>query len=113
MRFHLDSPSGEPVCFEGYLAAEATALNPNGADSIMIARVFCTIGRQWVVQFEYRSWRRGDASATVAWAVPTAECARDAIAFALRDVPQLARVLFHRLGWPSEPARAAGAFEGH
>lgn len=99
MRFHLDSVSGEPVCFDGQLAAQATALNPNGADSILIARVFRTVGGQWVVQLEFRSWRRGDVSATLAWPATTAGLARRDLAHALRSSPELARTLFQRLGW--------------
>jgi len=97
MRLHLEGQDGDEVRFDGRMVAQATELQPRGADSLVVARVFATVGRQWVLQVVYRTWQRGDVSRTAAHACATLPILRAEVQRRLAPWPRLADVLLQRL----------------
>ncbi len=103
MRFSLEAASGESLCFDGSLVAQATQLRPGDTDGLMIARVFRTLAGQWVFQLVRHTWECGEISWSAAWTYATKEEARRDVSRRLSAFPRLARVLGERLGWPAQP----------
>lgn len=99
MRFALEGATGEVLCFDGRLAAQATDVRPRGADGLLIARMFSTVGGQWVFQMLWRTWERGGVSWSHAWSYSARQDAQQDVARKLAAFPMLAPILFERLGW--------------
>jgi hypothetical protein len=108
VRFTLDGAAGDSLCFDGQLAAQVTHVPPRG-DSLLIARMFATAGRQWVFQVVCRTWDRGEVSWDAAWPHATRDDAHRDVARRLAAHPFVARVLFERLGWQHPPATEPAA----
>lgn len=97
MHLHLEGTDGDEVRFDGRMVAQATELQPRGVDSLVVARVFATVGGQWVLQVVYRTWLRGDASRTVAYPCATLPALRAEANRRLASWPGLQGVLWQRL----------------
>ncbi len=97
MHLHLEGSDGDEVRFDGRMVAQATELQPRGVDSLVVARVFATVGGQWVLQVVYRTWLRGDASRTAAYPCATLPSLRAEVQRRLAPWPRLADVLAQRL----------------
>ena len=48
---HVEGQDGDEVRFDGRMVAQATELQPRGADSLVVARVFATVGRQDAIAY--------------------------------------------------------------
>lgn len=97
MHLHIEGAGGDEVRFDGRLVAQATELQPRGVDCLVVARVFATAGRQWVLQVDYRTWQRGDVSRTAAYPCATLPSLRAEAQRRLAAWPRLAELLVQRL----------------
>ena len=97
MHLHIEGPDGDEVRFDGRLVAQATELQPRGVDSLVVARVFATVGSQWVLQVVYRTWQRGDVSRTAAYPCTSLPDVRAEAQRRLAPWPRLLDVLLQRV----------------